>query len=146
MNHEPVMKKVGKSHVIDMTPPPATALDTAGASLTLPQQTRKARETVLYQRTDARRQSVDKQIADLKASLDRDLAYIRNCIARGARDTALAQMRQAIRKQDRIKELADKWSKLMAADAVKAALEGPRPPSKIRIERKVKRYKMFSDD
>lgn len=133
---------------IDMTPPPVSALDTAGnpPPLVSPQETRRARETAAYKRTIASRQNVDTQIKQLKSSINADLAYIRNCLNGGRKDKAVNQMIQVVRKQERLQELASKWTRLMAADAVKQALEGPARPAKNRFERPVKRYKLFDRD
>lgn len=131
-----------------MTPPPVSALDTAGnpPPLVSPQETRRARETATYKRTIASRQSVDTQIKQLKSSINADLAYIRNCLNGGRKDKAVNQMIQVVRKQERLQELASKWASLMAAAAVKQALERPSRSAKYRFEKPVKRYKPFDRD
>lgn len=161
-----VTRRVGKSVVIDMTPPPVTALDAAGRErYATASETPKAKQALGAKKINGLRQNVDTRIKTLKESIDKDMTYCRNLLATRKHDKAIALMKQIIRKHDDMLVLADKWTRIMTADAVKAALEGktrteddPRlgkvnvgahadglKPKGARFEQKPRRYKRFSE-
>lgn len=141
------------------TQPTPSALDLAGGKVSDTQHSRKHKDAVLYKRTDGRRQSWDKQIADLKAEMQKDRMRIIGLLQRNKLDDAMNRMAWMLQRRDRIKDLAAKALEERSPVAKKTRTvvdpklgkvtigkEADTPiASKHRVERKVKRYKIFSE-
>lgn len=91
----------------------------------------------------AERASIDNQMKALKSEIESNLNRIAYDISQGLLDRAGMKCEIVARQRLRLKELAGKWSEITMQDAKPATPINYRPGA--RLERKVKRYKMFSE-